>query len=64
MEDRTYTVTESQMEKLVGAAHSGGLLGGQAAYDSCLKIGAILAEIKFKAGFDGPPEIATAAETA
>lgn len=42
---KTYTITQEQMYRLHGAAHSGGLLGGQAAYEGCLKIEAILAEI-------------------
>jgi len=52
---KTYTITQEQMDRLVGAAHSGGLLGGNAAYQSCLTIGAVLAEIAFKAGFDKSP---------
>lgn len=52
---RTYTITQEQMDKMVGAAHAGGMLGGQAAYEGCLTIGAVLAEIAFKAGFDKSP---------
>jgi len=51
----TYTITQEQMDRLHGAAHSGGLLGGQAAYEGCLKVGAILSEIAFKEGFDKSP---------
>lgn len=52
---KTYTITQEQMNRLHGAAHSGGLLGGDAAYRGCLTIGAILSEIAFKAGFDRSP---------
>lgn len=55
---KTYTITQEQMDRLHGAAHSGALLGGNAAYDGCLKIGAILSEIAFKEGFDKSPGIA------
>lgn len=52
---KTYTITQEQMDKMVGAAHSGALLGGDAAYGACLTVGAILAEIAHKAGFDKSP---------
>lgn len=52
---KTYSITQEQMDRLVGAAHSGGLLGGDAAYGACLTVGAILAEIAFKEGFDKSP---------
>lgn len=52
---KTYTITQEQMDKMVGAAHSGGLLGGDAAYGACLTVGAILAEIAYKAGIDKSP---------
>lgn len=52
---RTYTITQEQMDRLHGAAHSGAMLGGEAAYKGCLKVGAILAEIAFKEGFDKSP---------
>jgi len=51
----TFTITQEQMDRLHGAAHSGGLLGGQAAYEACLKVEAILSEIAFKEGFDKSP---------
>ena len=52
---KTYTLTQEQMERLVGASHSGAMLGGDAAYKACLTVGAILAEIAYKAGFDKSP---------
>ena len=52
---KTYTVTQEQMDRLHGAAHSGALIGGTAAYEACLKVEAILAEIAFKEGFDKSP---------
>lgn len=52
---QTYTITQEQMDRLCGAAHSGAMLGGDAAYTGCLKVGAILAEIAFKEGFDKSP---------
>lgn len=52
---KTYIVTQDQMDRLHGAAHSGAMLGGAAAYASCLKIQAILGEISFKEGFDKSP---------
>lgn len=52
---KTYTITQEQMDRLHGAAHGGAMLGGQAAYEGCLKVGAILAEIAFKEGFDKSP---------
>lgn len=52
---KTYTITQDQMDRLHGAAHSGAMLGGDAAYKGCLTVGAILAEIAFKAGFDKSP---------
>ncbi len=52
---KTYTVTQDQMDRLHGAAHSGAMFGGQAAYDGCLKVQAIIAEIAFKEGFDKSP---------
>lgn len=52
---RVYMLTQEQMDRLHGAAHSGGMLGGDAAYRSCLAIGAILSEIAFAAGFDKSP---------
>lgn len=51
----TYTITQEQMDRLHGAAHSGALLGGDAAYQGCLKVEAILAEISFKERFDKSP---------
>lgn len=50
-----YIITQEQMDRLHGAAHSGALLGGQAAYESCLKVSAILSEITFKERFDKSP---------
>lgn len=52
---KTYTITQEQMDRLHGAAHGGAMLGGQSAYEGCLKVGAILAEIAFKEGFDKSP---------
>jgi hypothetical protein len=52
---KTYTITQDQMDRLHGAAHSGAMLGGDAAYKGCLTVGAVLAEIAFKAGFDKSP---------
>lgn len=52
---KTYIMTQDQMERLRGAAKGGAMLGGEAAYEGCLKIGAILAEIAFKEGFDKSP---------
>lgn len=54
-EQKTYTVTQDQMDRIHGAAHSGAMLGGPAAYGSCIKIESILAEIYFKNGFDKSP---------
>jgi hypothetical protein len=47
-EMKTFEITELQIDKLIAAAHSGGLLGGEAAYKACLEIGAVLATIKFE----------------
>lgn len=52
---KTYTITQEQMDRMHGAAHSGAMIGGSAAYEACLKVEAILAEIAFKEGFDKSP---------
>lgn len=52
---KTYTITQEQMDRLHGAAHGGAMLGSQSAYEGCLKVGAILAEISFKERFDKSP---------
>lgn len=52
---KTYTVTQEQLDRIHGAAHSGAMLGGPAAYGSCIKIEGIVAEIFFKNGFDKSP---------
>jgi len=52
---KTYTVAESDIEAIQGAAHSGAMLGGKSAYEACLRIEVIIAEILFRAGFDKSP---------
>ncbi len=52
---KTYTINQEQMDRLHGAAHAGAMIGGEAAYEGCLKIDGILSEIAFKEGFDKSP---------
>lgn len=52
---KTYTITQDQIDRLHGAAHSGAMIGGSAAYEACLKIGAIIGEITYKDRFDKSP---------
>jgi len=44
-QEARYSISQDQMDRLHGAAHSGAMIGGDAAYNGCLKVEAILAEI-------------------
>lgn len=43
--ERTFIITQTDMDVLHGAAHSGAMLGGNSAYEGCLKVEARLAAI-------------------
>lgn len=47
---KTYTITQQQMDRLHGAAHGGAMLGGDAAYEGCLKVEGLLSEIAISEG--------------